>query len=51
MKPSELKQLIKEEISNIMNEKRKNEMNNILEEGKKKLEIFKQSMRKKGYDV
>jgi hypothetical protein len=51
MKHSELKQIIKEEIRNVISEERKTKMSGILKDGKKRLEILKQSMKKDGYDI
>ena len=51
MKKSELKQIIKEEISKALDEKRKIKMSGIIKEGKRKLELLKQSMKKEGYDI
>ena len=46
MKHSELKQIIKEEVRNVISEERKTKMNTLLKDGKKKLEILKQSIKK-----
>lgn len=52
MKKSELKQLIKEEVKRLQNiSESQQEMSDLLEKGKKHLEIIKQSMRKKGYEI
>lgn len=51
MKKSELRQIIQEEINNVLDEKRKIKMNNLLKEGKRRLEILKQSMKRDGYDI
>jgi hypothetical protein len=51
MKHSELKQIIKEEVRSVLSEERKIKMSGILKDGKKKLEILKQSMKKDGYDI
>ena len=46
MKHSELKQIIKEEVRNVISEERKTKMNTLLKDSKKKLEILKQSIKK-----
>jgi hypothetical protein len=51
MKHSELKQIIKEEVRSVLSEERKTKMSDLLKDGKKKLEILKQSMKKDGYDI
>ena len=51
MKKTELKHIIKEEIRNVISEERKTKMSDLLKDGKKKLEILKQSMKKDGYDI
>jgi hypothetical protein len=51
MKQSELRQIIKEEIHKVLNEERKIRMGNLLKDGKEKLEILKQNMKKDGYDI
>jgi hypothetical protein len=51
MKHSELKQIIKEEVRSVLSEERKIKMSGILKDGKKRLEILKQSMKKDGYDI
>jgi hypothetical protein len=48
MKKSELKYIIKEEIRSVLSEERKTKMSGLLKDGKKKLEILKQSMKKDG---
>lgn len=51
MKHSELRNIIKEEIGKVLDEGRKIKMSGILKEGKRKLELLKQSMKKEGYDT
>jgi hypothetical protein len=51
MKKTELKEIIKEEVIKVLNEERKIRMGNILKDGKNKLEILKQNMKKDGYDI
>jgi len=52
MKKSQLRQIVKEEINKVIKEdERKIKMDNLLKEGKRKLEILKQSMKKEGYDI
>ena len=54
MKPEtniKLRQIIKEEVRSVLSEERKIKMSGLLKDGKKKLEILKQSMKKDGYDI
>jgi predicted membrane GTPase involved in stress response len=51
MKKTELKEIIREEVKNSLKENKKSQMDVFLKEGKRKLEILKQNMRKEGYDV
>lgn len=51
MKKTELKEIIRKEIKIGLEENKKVKMNKFLKEGKKKLEILKQNMRKDGYDI
>jgi hypothetical protein len=51
MKKSELKEIIRKEVKCSLKENKKLQMNNFLKEGKRRLEILKQNMRKDGYDI